>query len=240
MSRYSRRFFTLAAVAAQTFALAGVARADMMAPPSGVVSLSASATIEVPKDMLQITFSTTKDGADAASVQTQLKQALDAALAEARKAARPGQVDVKAGNFSLYPRYTNKGVANGWQGTTELVVEGRDMQAIGQLAGRISTLTIGRVGYSLSRELRERSEAEVSGLAIASFRGKAAEYAKQFGYAGYSVREVNVQGNEPSPPMPMQAMRMKTMSAAADESLPVEPGQGAVSVTVNGTVQMNK
>jgi predicted secreted protein len=208
--------------------------------PQGVVNLSSSASVEVTRDVLGVTFGTTKEGTDAASVQSQLKQALDAALAEAKKAARPGQVDVQTGNFSLAPRYTAKGVINGWQGSAELVVEGRDMQAIGQLTGRITTLTISRVGYTLSRELREKSEAEVSGQAIARYRAKASDYAKQFGYSGYTIREVNVSTNEPQQPMPMAAMRMKTMSAPADESLPVEPGKGTVTVSVNGTVQLVK
>jgi predicted secreted protein len=209
--------------------------------PQGVVSLSTSASVEVTRDVLGVTFGTTKEGTDAASVQSQLKQALDAALAEAKKAARPGQLDVQTGNFSLAPRYTNKGVVNGWQGSAELIVEGRDMQAIGQLTGRITTLTISRVGYTLSRELREKSEAEVSGQAIARYRAKAADYAKQFGYSGYTIREVNVSTNEQQP-MLAQAMRMKTMSAPAssDESLPVEAGKGTVTVNVNGTVQLVK
>lgn len=209
--------------------------------PQGVVSLSSSASVDVTRDVLGVTFGTTKEGTDAASVQSQLKQALDAALAEAKKAARPGQVDVQTGNFSLAPRYTNKGVVNGWQGSAELIVEGRDMQAIGQLTGRITTLTISRVGYTLSRELREKSEAEVSGQAIARYRAKASDYAKQFGYSGYTIREVNVSTNEQQP-MLAQATRMKTMSAPApsDESLPVEPGKGTVTVSVNGTVQLVK
>jgi len=208
--------------------------------PQGVVSLASSASVEVTRDMLGVTFGTTKEGADAASVQSQLKQALDAALAEAKKAARSGQLDVQTGNFSLSPRYTSKGVINGWQGSAELIVEGRDMAAIGQLTGRVTTLTISRVGYTLSRELREKSEADVSGQAIARFRAKAADYAKQFGYAGYAIREVNVSTNEPQQPMPMAAMRMKTMAAPSDESLPVEPGKGTVTVNVSGTVQLTK
>lgn len=210
-------------------------------PPQGVVSLSSSATLEVVRDLLNVTFNTTREGADAATVQSQLKQALDAALVEARKVAKPGQVDVQTGNFTLSPRYTNKGAANGWQGSAELVVEGRDMQAIGQLTGRIGTLTINRVGYAISRELRERSESEVSAQAIAHYRAKAADYAKQFGYAGYSIREVSVSSNEQQP-IPRQMMvQARAMSApAADEMLPVEPGKGTVTVSVNGTVQMVK
>ena len=232
--------FGLAAVSAPSVAAASPAEIASAFTPQGVVSLSSSASIEVTRDVLGVTFGTTKEGADAASVQSQLKQALDAALAEAKKAARPGQVDVQTGNFSLSPRYTGKGVINGWQGSAELIVEGRDMQAIGQLTGRITTLTISRVGYTLSRELREKSEAEVSGQAIARYRAKAADYATQFGYASYSIREVNVSTNEPQPPTQMTAMRMKSMSAPSDESLPVEPGRGTVSVNVSGTVQLVK
>ena len=208
-------------------------------PPQGLVSLSSSATLEVTRDLLSITFSTSREGADAGAVQTQLKQALEAALIEARKAAKPGQVDVQTGNFTLSPRYV-KGVTSGWQGTAELTVEGRDTQSIGQLAGRINTLTINRVGYAISRELRERSEGEVSSQAIARYREKAADYARQFGYAGYTIREVNVSGIEQGP-MPRPAMmQARAMAGATDDPLSVEPGRGTVTVSVNGTVQMVK
>jgi predicted secreted protein len=207
--------------------------------PEGVVRLASSASIEVTKDLLSISFNTTREGADAASVQSQLKQALDAALTEAKKAARPGQLEVQTGNFSLSPRYTSKGVVNGWQGSAELIVEGRDMQAIGQLSGRITTLTIARVGYNLSRELREKSEAEVSGRAIANYRAKADIYAKQFGYTSYLIREVDVASSEPMP-MPRAMFAMKAAAPQSDEALPVEPGKGTVSVNVSGTVQLMK
>ena len=55
--------------------------ADGAPPPQGVVRLSSSASVEVTKDLLTIAFGTTREGADAAAVQVQLKQALDAALA---------------------------------------------------------------------------------------------------------------------------------------------------------------
>ncbi len=219
-------------------ASAGGACADL-APPQGVVMLGASATTEVTKDLLTVTLGTTREGADAGAVQSQLKQALDAALVEAKKAARPGQLDVQTGNFQVSPRYTNKGTTNGWQGSAELVIEGRDMPAIGQLTGRINTLTISRVAYNLSRDLRERVEGEVSAQAIARFRAKAIEAAKNFGYTGYAVREVSVNTNESSPVRPM-AMQAKSMSAPGDEALPVEPGKGVVVVSVNGSVQMTR
>lgn len=230
----------LALATPMAFAVPTAAEMTNALAPQGVVSLSSSATLEVTRDLLSVTFNTTREGADAAAVQSQLKQALDAALAEAKKAAKPGQVEVQTGNFNISPRYTNKGVGNGWQGSAELVVEGSDMQAIGQLTGKITTLTVARVGYAISRELREKSESEVSSQAIARYRAKAADYARQFGYSGYAIREVNVLSNEQQPIQRPMMMQAKAMSAPADEMLPVEPGKGAVTVNVNGTVQMTK
>ena len=210
------------------------------------LNLSASASLEVARDVLGVTFSSTKEGSDAATVQAGLKQALDAALTEARKIAKPGQVEVQTGNFSLYPRYappTSKGAGaiNGWQGTAELLVEGKDTAAIAQLGGRISTMTIARVGYTLSKEQREKVEVEVTAQAISRYKARAADYARQFGYAGYQIAEISV-NSESVAPMMAQAtsMRIKTMAVSADESLPVEAGKATVSVNVNGVVMMKR
>jgi predicted secreted protein len=207
------------------------------APPQNVVSLSASASMEVPKDQLTIVFSTTRDGPDAAQVQSQLKQALEAALAEARKAARPGQLDVQTGNFSLYPRHTAKG-PSGWTGSAELVVEGKDMVAVSQLAGRIQTLTIARTAFGLSREAREQVDAEVTAQAIARFKARAAEVARQFGFGGWALREVTVQGVDVPPMQPMPRIAMAAASPMG-EALPVEAGKATVSATVSGSVQLS-
>ena len=214
------------------------ALAQTVAPPQNVVSLSASASVEVPMDWLTVVFSTTREGTEAAAVQSQLKQALDAALAEARKGAKPGGLDVQTGGFSLHPRYAPKGGINGWQGSAELIVQGRDMPAIAQLSGRIQTLSISRVGYSLSREAREKVEAGVAAQAIAQFRARADAVTREFGFTGYTVREVAVSGSQPQD-MPMPRMRVQAARAmVADEALPVEAGKATVTSVVSGSVQM--
>jgi predicted secreted protein len=213
------------------------AQAQAPAMPQNVVSLSASASVEVNKDWLTVVFATQRDGADAAAVQAQLRQALDSALLEARKAAAPGQVEVQTGQFSLYPRYSNKGGITGWQGSAELIVQGRDTPTISQLTARIASLTIARVGFSLSREAREKLEADISAEAITRFRARADAVAKQFGFAGYVVREVQVASDQgQGQPLPM--LRAQAMGAAADTSLPVEAGKATVTATVSGSVQM--
>ena len=206
--------------------------------PQNVVTLAASSTVEAQQDLLSISMNTTKEGPDAATVQAQLKVALDAALTEAKKASQPGQLDVRTGNFSLYPRYARDGKVNGWQGTTELVLEGRDFARISTTAGKIQTLTLGNVSFGLSREQRTKVEAEAQTIAIDRFKAKADTIAKGFGFGGYTLREVavnaNDQGFQPRPRM----MALEAKSSMADAAVPVEAGKSSVVVTVSGAVQL--
>lgn len=216
------------------------AQAQVLPPPQNVLALSAQASAEIPQDLLSITLSVTREGPDAASVQSQLRQVLDAALAEARRAVRPGQVDLRTGQFGVYPRYSTRGTLGGWQGTAELVIEGRDMPAISQLAGRVPGMTVARVGYGLSKEAREKAEAEIAAQAIQRFKARAEDYARQFGFGGWGIREVNVGQADAIPvQQPMFRRAMAAQAAPADEPVPVEAGRTTVTVVVNGSVQMS-
>jgi predicted secreted protein len=213
--------------------------AQTVPPPQNVLQLQTSGTVEVQQDLLTMVLSTSKEGADPALVQAQLKTTLDAALAEAKRNAQPGQLDVRTGNFALYPRHTRDGRIGGWTGSTELVLEGRDFPRITQTAGRITTMTLAGVSFGLSREQRAKVETDAQAVAIERFKAKATELARGFGFTGYTLREVAVNANEPGfmPRMRMAAQEAKVASAA-DASVPVEPGRSAVTVTVSGSVQL--
>lgn len=212
--------------------------AGFLPPPQNQVQLSAQGAVEVAQDLLTITLATTREGPDPGTVQNQLKLALDAALAEARKAVQPGQFEVRTGGFSLYPRHGRDGRISTWQGSAELVLEGRDFARISAVAGRLQTLTVGQVAFGLSREQRSRVEGEAQALAIERFKAKAAEIAKGFGFAGYQLREVAVQANDLGPVPRPRMMALEARAAASDAPLPVEAGRSTVTVSVSGTVQL--
>lgn len=227
---------TLAAVLTGA-AFASSAQSLAYSPPQNVLQLAASGTVEVQQDLLMLTLSTTREGPDAAQVQAQLKSALATALTEARKAAVPGQLEVRTGNFSLFPRSNRDGKISGWNGSAELVLEGRDFPRITATAGKIQTLTMAGVAFGLSREERARVEGEAQQIAIDRFKSKATELAKGFGFSGYTLREVSVNSNDQGYPRPrMMAMEMK--AAQADAPVPVEAGKSSVVVNVSGSVQL--
>jgi predicted secreted protein len=233
---------------AAAWMLAAPLQAQSLAPPQNVVVLSATASVEVNKDWLTVVFSTTREGSDAPSVQAQLRSALEAAVAEAKKISKPGQVEVQTGGFSLSPRYApptpkqmsagQPGNITGWQGSTELIVEGRDTQAIAQLTGRVQTLSIASVSTSLSREARQQVEGDVAAQAITRFRERASAVTKQFGFDNWAVREVSVNTDGGVGPRFQSNNSMAMRSSMADAALPVEAGKATVTANVSGSVQM--
>ena len=228
----------IAACALFTWATSTFSQQFGVPVPQNVVQLAASGSVEVAQDLLVLSMNTTRDGTDAALVQAQLKAALDAALNEAKRAAQPGQLDVRTGNFSLYPRYGRDGKINGWQGSTELILEGRDFGRISTTAGKIQTLTLGNISFGLSREQRQRVEGEAQTMAIARFKARAGEIARGFGFDGYSLREVSVSANDQNFGPRMRAMAAPANMAATEAQVPVEAGKTTVLVNVSGSVQL--
>lgn len=229
-----------------TLAMAAQAATPLVvaATPQNVLNLGVAASREVVQDTLAITLAVSREGADASALQSDLRQILDTALTQARRAARTGYVDVRTGTFSINPRYVSRpggaSAQSGWQGRAELVLQGRDFARITATAGKIQSMAISQIAFDLSREARARVESEAQAKAIEAFKGRATELARGFGFTGYTLREVSVSSNEMAPgPRPrMLAMEAKAMSVASDAPVPVEAGKAQVTVTLSGSVQL--
>lgn len=213
----------------------GIRAQELRAPPQNVLQLSAAGAVDATQDLLTISLATSRDGMDAATVQRQLTAAVDSALALVKPAAQPGQLEVRTGRFGLAPRWTAQGRIDGWTGTAEILLEGRDFARITQAASKVQTLSVQAVSFGLSREERERAEHDAQAAAVQRFRAKAGELARSFGFTGYELREVTVSANDQG----FMPMRMAAPAAVASAApVPVEPGKSAVRVTVSGSVQL--
>ena len=92
----------------------GLALAQSQEPLRNVVQLSATGSVEVDQDWLQMRLAATRDGNDAASVQKQLQQAVDAAMRSLRPQVQGQNLQVSSGSFGVYPRHGNDGKIKGW------------------------------------------------------------------------------------------------------------------------------
>ena len=203
-----------------------------------ILHLSASAQTEVPQDWLVITLSVQKEGLQAPAVQKQLNAILSAALAVATPMAKPGAVEVTTGEMNVSPRYGRDGKMNGWVGSAQLALQGRDAEQITTLAGRLQELTVSQIDWRLSLEQKTAAEARIQAEAVARFQSKAQSLTKQFGFAAYTLRDVRVSAQEAGEGVVMPRMAMAQMDAPAAMPVPTLAGKSRVVVNISGSIQL--
>lgn len=226
-------------ISAALLALAAVlpVHAEDQAAPARRVHLSAQAEQRLPHDWVAVTLAVRHQGDEAAAVQAHLQRVLQRALEPLRARQRPGELEVASGAIQVQPRYGREGQVVGWQGSAELLVQGRDVGAITALAAQAPGMAVAGLQTSVSREAVRAAEAALRAQAIAAFRQQAQDVAAAFGFRGYALHEVHVGAQRPEPG-PIPAMRVMAAAAEAAPALPVAPGHTWLQVTVSGTVQL--
>jgi len=226
-------------LAGAAMAQSAFAQSVVQAQPSGVLSLAAQASADVPQDVVDITLFYEQEAQDPASLTSVLNQRADAAL---RQAKGVDNVTAHSGSFTVYPSTDRDGRISAWRGRTEVVLESKDFAAASKLAGKRSdSMQVGSVTFSLSPEAQRAAEQKLSTQASASFKQQAQSLAQACGYSGYAIREVNI-GRNGSSPRPVMMMAARSMGADAKMSAPMalEGGTSTVTVNVSGSVQMNR
>lgn len=206
-----------------------------MPEPSGILSLDAQASAEVPADVVQITLFYEQQASD----PTILTRALNERTARALGHARAQQaVRVKTGAFNIAPASDRDGKISGWRGRTELILESKDFEAASMLAGKLSeSMQVASVDFSLSPEAQRTAQSTLSTQAIEAFRARAQAASVALGYRNYTIREVNLNGNG----LMMRSKSAPRLYAAVNrDAVPIEAGTTTVTVSVNGSVQMTR
>jgi len=205
---------------------------------SDVLTLDATVSSQISPDLAVVTLAVDREGPDAAVLTREINQILTRALAQAK--AVPGVV-ASSGGYNTYPRHDNKGKRIGWQLRAELILKSADFGALGELAGRLANdMVITGSGFEVSPALRTAEEARLIDAGAAAFHAKATSAVKAFGYSGYRIREIQIgtSGQQPGP----RPMALRSMSAESDASvaLPLESGRVTLTLSVNGSVQMQR
>jgi predicted secreted protein len=203
-----------------------------------VLHLSASAQTEVPQDWLVMVLSVQREGMQAPAVQKQLNTVLAAALAGATPQNKPGSVEIKTGDMNVSPRYGRDGKINGWQGSAQLVLQGRDAIQIATLAGQLTDWTVSQIDWRLSAVRKQESETRIQAEAVERFQGKAQSLTQQFGFARYTLKEVRVSAQETGEGIMPRRVSMAPMDAPSAAPVPTLAGKSLVVVNISGSIQL--
>jgi predicted secreted protein len=198
------------------------------------LSLQASARSSVPNDEMVVQLAIERSGTDIGGLNEAVLAALNDALAQAKQ--QRGLVS-RLGAVTTQQQFNQQGKPSGWTVRGELVLEGRDLKATGELAGRLSQkLQIAGVSFRLSDARRTVEEQRLLKEAAAAFAARAKEAALAFGFSSAEYKQLAIQngGAVVSNPRGMAMMR----GAAMAESMPTEGGDSNVTIGVSGTVEL--
>ncbi|WP_069861881.1 SIMPL domain-containing protein [Pseudomonas citronellolis] len=228
---------SLAALAAAVALAATSFAAQADEPRYNLVSLHAEASQEVAHDQMHVTLFNEAQASDPAKLAAETTAALNAAVAEARKAKG---VTVSLGSRNSYPVYDDKGQKiTAWRERAELRLESSDFAALSQLtASLLGKLKMGNMSFSIADSTRQQNEDSLMKNAVAAFKARAQLLTDSLGGKGY--RLVNLNLNSAGAPRPMPVMRMAAMKADAGFAAApeIEAGTSQVTVTADGTIEV--
>jgi len=202
------------------------------------LQLDASASNTVPEDVAHATLFVERENENAVTAQQQVNRVLATAVAKAKLSP---SVDTKTGRAQTRPTYGKDGRITAWRVRGELVLESKATAELSQLVTQLTeTMSVDKLGFSLSEDARNATQQSLQAEAITSFKTKAQTATKQLGYAQYTLDKVQLIYNNTMPsPRPMAYMA-KGVSMESSAPVSMESGKTTVSVSVSGTVRLER
>jgi uncharacterized protein YggE len=233
MKRYALTLLASAALASPA------AAAEVQIAAAGpVVELSVSETVDSRPDLATVFAGVSTRAQTAVSAMQQNAQKMTAVVARI-KALGVAEDDIQTAGINLSPQYdydrnTQAQVFRGYVASNRVSVKLRKVEQTGPVLDALVAAGANDVGgpeFSVDDDSAYRAEARRNALERA--RVLATEYARQTGYSGLRLLEIDESVSGLQPPMPlMRAVKLEAQDAAAT---PVQPG--LVGTVVNVTVK---
>jgi predicted secreted protein len=210
-------------------------------PLREALSLEATASEEVFPDRAAAVLVARKEGTELSTLAQGVAELVSKALAELKKT--PG-LQVATGGYETLPRWktvNNRAERDGWIVQGRLFLESGNFETLGQVLGKWGNeLQVESTSYRLSSELQEREEKVLTEKAIQKFLSRAKEAAQALGYRGYRLGKIQLGNLEQAPSGPVPRAYMQAPEAARFAPLPLQAAPLHVSVTVRGTVELQR
>jgi uncharacterized protein YggE len=193
------------------------------------ITVTGLGSVETVPDRAELSFDVQASGTTAV-------QALDRAAAESRavnealRAAGIGRSDLQTAQISLQPRRSEQGAVTGFDATTTVTAEVKDLDRVGRVIdGAVRAGASGLYGPALSKSDTDALYASALKAAVANARAKAQTIASAAGVA--LGRVTNVVEGGGAQPVPFAAAD----AAVKQADLPLEPGTHEIQASVTVT-----
>ncbi|MCB5363386.1 SIMPL domain-containing protein [Pusillimonas sp. CC-YST705] len=200
-------------------------------------SFNAQVFETVAQDTVTIVLAAQTSEANQEAAQHKLTETLESAMKQAKAQS---QVEVRSGNFRVWPHTDKQGKITSWKGTAELVLESTDFSAASKLSSQLSDrMPIAGMRFSVSKALRAKHEQALLKEAARAFQDRAQAVADSLGFKAYGIKNVDVGGSGYMPqPMPRMSVASAAFSEKSTAEVPVEPGTETITLSMQGTVYL--
>ncbi|CAG4882644.1 Cyclic nucleotide-binding protein [Georgfuchsia toluolica] len=207
--------------------------ADEKKPVGTLLSFSVEASQMVANDLAHaIVFAEATD-TQSAEVARKVNAAMARAIAVAKTYP---DIKTKTGATWTAPVYGKNGRnIESWHMRSEIHLESQKLAALAELVGKLQEdLAVSQITLQPATETRRNAEDMATLDALNAFQAKAQLIASNFKKL-YRIINMNVSGGSHGPAYPMARGAMLKMEAAP---MPIEGGDGVVTVSVNGEIEL--
>ena len=199
------------------------------------INLSASAQGKAANDILVAVLFNRSEGPSAELLAAEVNKAITSAMELAKKVS---EVTVQTLDYQTFPTYQNQKVT-GWSVQQSIRLESKSTEKLSRLIGDLQkTLKVESLSYQISPENLRTTEDTLMREAMKIFQQRADLVTRELGRKRYRLVNMDVNTNNP-PIHPLRAnARAMAMDVAAAPSPPIEAGEQPVTVTVQGTIEL--
>lgn len=197
------------------------------------ITLSTSTETQVPRDILIAHLFARSEGPSLDAGTAEVNRAITAALETARKTP---EVSVQTQEYQTEPSYQNQ-KPSGWVVQQWIRLESRQPERLARLLGELQkTLKLGGIDYAVAPETRKAAEDRLISEGLKAFQSRAERVTHDLGRNRYRIVKMDVGSNPP----PFRSGRpiLRAMSAEAAPAPQIEAGETSLSMTIQGTIEL--
>ena len=200
------------------------------------VELSASAERDIENDLLVAVVFAEAQAERQADAASRINEAIEWAV---DREQRVNQVQIQTMQYNTFPVYSNNRRIVRWQARQALRLESEDTEALSDLLGELQErVALESVSFDVSKSLRDAAEEALIEEALQQFNRRAALVAESLGRDGYRIVRINI-GTGGRGPTPRPYMAEALVTGAERAAPAMEAGTQAITVLINGTVELN-
>lgn len=198
------------------------------------IHLTANATAQLENDTMEATVFAEEEGSEAAELAGVVNKRIHWGIVLIKQ--HP-EIKHQTNAYSSNPIY-NKNKIKGWRVRQSLKLKSQDMALMSDVLGELQKkLALQSMQFTISPGSRNRQDKQLIDEALEAFKTRAKQVAKNLDRKNYKIVDINISTSGAGgvrPQYPMRAMMMDNV----ESSPAISAGEQTVSVTVNGSIEL--